>query len=128
MEYIKEVTLACNKAIDIIGVKQLNFRPMRRVNNRVNTKRGFVVGRTNLRTGSITIDVLTPTKREPKKISSVLRVLCHEIAHHQKPPFRQLYRWRWIIRQHYPDFYTQVTKNIEVLKKHEELKDYFVSK
>ncbi|OGF43161.1 hypothetical protein A2303_06245 [Candidatus Falkowbacteria bacterium RIFOXYB2_FULL_47_14] len=92
---------------------------------RVDPKRGFVIGRTNLKTGLITIDILTPAKREPKKIASVLRTLCHEVAHHQKPPYRQFYRWRWIMRQHYPKFYKQILKNIEKLKKDEILKNYF---
>ena len=126
MEYLEEVTIACQRAIDILGVKNITFRPMRRVGNRVNTTRGYVLGRTNLRTGLITIDVLTPAKREPKKISSVLKVLCHEIAHHQQPPYRQLYRWKWINRQHYPVFYEQVTKNIIQLKEDKILSKYFI--
>lgn len=91
----------------------------------VNTRKSYVIGRTSLKTGLITIDIFTPTKREPKKISSVLRTLCHEVAHHQKPPFRQFYRWRWIIRQHFPEFYEQVNLNIEILKRHPEFETHF---
>ena len=92
---------------------------------RVDSKRGFVIGRTNLRTGSISIDIFTPKQRKQKKISSILRTLCHEVAHHQKLPFRQKHRGRWIIRQHYPEFYNKVTKNIEKLKKNKDLLKYF---
>ena len=115
----------CDQALNIITRKKLKFRPMRRKNNHVNTKRGFVIGRTSLKTGLITIDIFTPKKRQPKKISSILSTLCHEIAHHQKKPYHQRWRGRWIIRQHYPNFYTQVKKNIEKLKQDKELKKYF---
>ncbi|MEA3398661.1 MAG: hypothetical protein U9R06_02865 [Patescibacteria group bacterium] len=124
MEHEKLVQQVCGQALTVLKQAKLNFRPMRR-HARVNSKRGFVIGRTNLKTGLITIDVWTPKKRESKKISSILRILCHEIAHHQKKPFRQRYQGRWIIRQHYPEFYKQVEKNIEILKKCDLLSDYF---
>lgn len=115
----------CNQAIQKLKVDpKIRFRPMNR-KTRVNPKRGFVIGRTNLKTGLITIDIFTPLKREPKKISSILRTLCHEVAHHQRPPFKQFYRFRWINRQHYPKFYNQVKKNIEKLKKDELFCKYF---
>lgn len=112
------VTELCNKCIKILipDNEKIRFRPMRRKGNVVNMKHGYVLGRTNLRTGLITIDVLTPKERKPKKISSILRTLCHEIAHHQKMPFHQRYKRKWIIRQHYPEFYDQVKKNIEILR------------
>jgi len=124
MEHKDEVQLACEQALDLLKVKGLKFRPMNR-KARVNPKRGFVIGRTNLKTGLITIDIFTPSKREPKKISSILRTLCHEVAHHQKPPFRQLHWGRIISRQHYPKFYKQVNKNIEIIKKDLNLERYF---
>ncbi|OGF27964.1 hypothetical protein A2227_05150 [Candidatus Falkowbacteria bacterium RIFOXYA2_FULL_47_19] len=124
MSYEELIQSICDHALKILGQGTLRFRPMRR-KTRVDPKRGFVIGRTNLKTGLITIDILTPAKREPKKIASVLRTLCHEVAHHQKPPYRQFYRWRWIMRQHYPKFYKQILKNIEKLKKDEILKNYF---
>ena len=123
--FVKEVQQICNQALEILGAGKLKFSPMRRKNNRVNTKRGFVIGRTNLKTGSITIDIFTPKKREPKKISAILKTLCHEVAHHQKPPYKQFYRFRWISRQHYPEFYEQVTKNIEILKKDKRMNKVF---
>ena len=124
MPYEELIQLVCDQALGVLGQGRLKFRPLRR-KVRVDPKRGFIIGRTNLKTGLITIDILTPVKREPKKVASVLRMLCHEVAHHQKPPYRQFFRWRWITRQHYPKFYKQVLKNIEILKKNEALKDYF---
>lgn len=127
MEHEENVQKICDLALKILKHPHLTFRPMRR-NNSVNTKRSFVIGRTNLRTGLITIDTRTPKKREEKKISSILSVLCHEVAHHQKKPFRQRHKGRWIIRQHYPEFYNQVKKNIETLRKDIILGKYFVDK
>ena len=127
------IQTACDHAIEILKIrycniiwaKNLRFRPMQRKNNRVNTKHGYVIARTNLKTGLITIDILTPKKREPKKISSILRSLAHEIAHHQKPPYRQRYKGRIITRQHFPIFYRQVNRNILKLKKDKILSKYF---
>jgi len=126
MNYEKEVQRICNYALEILKTKRLKFRPMKRKNNHVNTKRGFVIARTNLKTGLITIDIFTPKKREPKKISSILRTLCHEVAHHQKTPYRERFKGRWITRQHYPEYYKQVNRNIEILKGDRALKKYFV--
>lgn len=115
----------CDYALNILSAKKLKFRPMRRKNNRVNTRRGYVIGRTNLKTGLITIDIFTPKKREPKKLSSILRTLGHEVAHYQKMPYRERFRGRWITRQHYPAFYRQVNKNIEILRGDRVLKRFF---
>ena len=125
MNYEEITQKCCDHAIKILRVDKVKFRPMKRKNNQVNTKHGYVIGRTNLKTGLITIDIFTPLKREPKKISSILRTLCHEVAHHQRPPFRQLHRGRIISRQHYPKFYKQVTKNIEIIKKDSSLGECF---
>ncbi len=116
---------ACDRALAALNIKNLRFRPMIRKNNRVNTRRGYVIGRTNLKTGLITIDILTPKFRKPKKISSILRTLAHEAAHHQKPPYRQRHRGRIIARQHYPIFYRQVNRNISKFKKDKVLSEYF---
>lgn len=124
MTHAEEVQMICDKALCIFKVGGVTFRPMNR-KTAVDTKKSFVIGRTNLKTGLITIDIFTPRKRENKKISSILRTLCHEVAHHQKKPYRQLFRRKLIIRQHYPAFYTQVNRNIEKLKKDKELGVYF---
>jgi len=125
MDFEQLVQLLCNQALKLIAKDNLRFRAMRRKNNRVNTKRGFVIGRINLKTGLITIDILTPKKRQPKAIASILRTLCHEVAHYQKRPYRQRYKGYIIARQHYPEFYRQVNKNIEKLKNDKELGKYF---
>ncbi|MFH1427494.1 MAG: hypothetical protein ABIG60_03110 [Patescibacteria group bacterium] len=124
MEFINEVQLVCEQALIILKVNKLKFRAMNRKNH-VNTKRGFVIGRTNLKTGLITIDIFTPKKRQPKKVSSILRILCHEVAHHQKKPYRERFKGHIINRQHYPKFYKQVNRNISILKKNVLFSKYF---
>ncbi len=42
----------CDYAIRILKADKLRFRPMKR-KTRVNPKRGFIIGRTNLKTGLI---------------------------------------------------------------------------
>ncbi len=125
MSHEQLVQFVCDNALKLLKATKIHFRPMRRKNNRVNTKYGYIIGRTNLKTGLITIDIFTPKKREPKKLSSILRTLCHEVAHHQKRPFIQRHKGRWINRQHFPTFYRQVNKNIEILKGDEMLSGYF---
>ncbi len=115
----------CRRALAVFGLPQLRFRPMRRQDNQVNTRRGYVIGRTNLKTGLVTIDIFTPRFRKPKKISSILRTLAHEAAHHQKPPYRSRFMHRIITRSHYPVFYKQVTRNIKKLKKDKALGVHF---
>ena len=117
MSHEETVCNKCNEALKIFGFDNLHFQIMRQQNDHVNTKRGFVIGRTNLRTGLISIDIWTPKERRPKKLSSIMRTLCHEVAHHQKKPYRQRYRGRIINRIHYPIFYRQVQRNINKLKK-----------
>ncbi len=124
MVHEKTVQKACERALKILKLDKLRFRPMKR-KNRVNTKHGFIIGRTNLKTGLITIDIWTPKKRQPKKISSILRTLCHEAAHEQKKPYKQRFKGHWITRQHYPAYYRQVNKNILTLKKDKILKQFF---
>ena len=94
----------------------------------IDLKKGYTEAYTNLKTKVISIDIYTPKFRREKSINSLLRILAHEIAHHQKPPFRQRWRGRIIIRQHYPIFYKQVNRNIEKIKKDKLLKEYFKSR
>ena len=82
----------------------------------LNLKKSYTLAHSNLKTKTITIDIYTPRHRKPKSIKSILNILAHEIAHHQKLPFRQFHRGKWIIRQHYPAFYKQVNKNIKKIQ------------
>ncbi len=125
MDHFTSVQNACEQALRVFGLDNLRFRPMARIDNRVNAKRGIIIGRTNLKTGLITIDIFTLKKRQPKKISAILSVLAHEAAHHIKRPYRSRFRGRIITRIHYPIFYRQVKRNIKKLKQDKILGGYF---
>lgn len=95
----------------------VQWRPMRLRTEGKRAVRYFTLGYTDLKKRLITVDILTPKKREIKSLGAILRVIAHELAHLQKPPFRQRYRGRWINRIHYPLFYRQVSENIALFKK-----------
>lgn len=116
----------CNYACGILKYPNLKILIMRRVKP-VGKNRGYVLGHTSIGGNTITLDIYTARLRKPKKISSILSVLAHEIAHHQKKPYRQWYKGRWIIRQHFPKFYKQVIKNMARLKKDKMLEKYFTN-
>lgn len=108
----------------VFGFNDYDLRIMKR-KMPVNSKK-MILGYINFQKKIICLDVFTPKKRQPKSINSLLRTIAHEIAHIQKPPFRQRYKGRYIVRQHYPAFYKQVTKNVEKIKKDSNLSRYFV--
>jgi len=113
-----------NQACKCLKVTGFTFRVMNR-KAPINTAKSFSVGYTNLRTGVIAIDIFTPKRRQPKSINTILRIFAHEIAHHQKMPYKQRYKGRWITRIHYPAFYKRVNKNVAKFKKDRELGEYF---
>ena len=119
--HVREVI---NYALRMMKMKGFLFRVMRR-NGPVKKNAGYVEGHTSLASKTIVIDIYTARLRKPKKISAILAVLAHEIAHHQKPPYRQWHRGRWITRMHYPKFYKQVNKNIAKFKKDKVLRGYY---
>ena len=118
------VSSVFQRACEALGERGITFRVMQR-RAPVNTLKNYSLGYINLKTRTIALDIFTAKKREPKKISSLLNVIAHEIAHLQKPPYKQFYRFRWINRQHYPAFYRQVKKNLAKLKDDACLKQWF---
>ncbi len=89
--------------------------------------KSYTLGYTDLNSKLVVIDIYTRKLKKPKKYSSILSVIAHELAHHQKKPYRQfdLRRRRWINRIHYPEFYKQVNKNIAKFKKDKVLKQFY---
>jgi len=118
-----------SRTCEIFKLKGFTIKPMQRVvdaNGRgvLNLKKSYTLAHTNLKKKTITIDIYTPRHRQPKSIKSILNILAHEIAHHQKPPYLQRYRGKIITRQHYPAFYTQVNKNIAKMRKDKVISQY----
>lgn len=89
--------------------------------------RAYKLGYTNLASKLVVIDIYTQKLKKQKKYSSILAVMAHELAHHQKRPYRQfdLRHRRWINRIHYPEFYQQVNKNIAKFKKDKVLRSFY---
>ncbi|MDD3190345.1 MAG: hypothetical protein PHI66_01480 [Candidatus Pacebacteria bacterium] len=89
--------------------------------------RSYKLGYTNLASKLVVIDIYTQKLKKPKKYSSILAVIAHELAHHQKKPYRQLdlRRRKWINRIHYPEFYQQCNKNIDKFKKDKVLREFY---
>jgi len=126
----QKIILIFNRLREIFNLSDWQFKTMRRQIDEtgrgvLNLKKSYVLAHTNLKKKSITIDIYTPRHRRPKSLKSILNILAHEIAHHQKMPFLQKWRGRLITRRHYPAFYRQVNKNIEKIKKDDILKKYY---
>lgn len=89
--------------------------------------KAYQLGYTDLRSKLVVVDIYTQKLKKAKKYSSILSVMAHELAHHQKKPYRefQVSKMRWINRIHYPSFYKQVNKNIDKFKKDKILKQFY---
>lgn len=123
-EHEQEVEKVFTRTCEILKLSGFSFRVMKR-KAPVGAVRSYTVGYSRLDKKLVCIDVYTAKKREAKKMSSILGVMAHELAHFQKPPYRQRHRGKWINRIHYPKFYKQVTKNIERFKKDPVLGEYY---
>lgn len=129
-EFEKTIIKIFTRVGEIFNLDGYKFRTMRRVVDSegrgvINLKKSYRLAYINLKKKEITIDIYTPRFRKEKSIPAILKILAHEIAHTQKMPFRQLYRFRWITRQHYPEFYQQVGENIERMRRDIMLRQYF---
>ena len=113
-----------HRACKVLRLTGFKFQPMKR-KKPVDLKKTFRIAYINLRSKKLIIDLYTPKTRQPKKPSVILRTLAHELAHYQKPPYRQLWRGKIINRAHYPAFYRQVKKNIQKFKKDKFLGQFF---
>jgi len=114
-----------SRACEVLGLAGFKFQPMKRKTPIKDLKKSFRIAYINLKTKKLVLDLYTPRTRQPKKPSVLLRTLAHELAHYQKPPYRQLWRGKFINRAHYPRFYKQVNKNIQKFKKDKVLGQFF---
>lgn len=112
------------RACEVLNLQGFTFKP-KVIKSGDGYVRNYKLGYTNLKSKLVVIDIYTQKKKKPKKYSSILAVIAHELAHHQKKPYRQFYMFRWINRVHYPEFYKQVTKNIGRFKKDEMLGELY---
>ncbi|OIP55844.1 hypothetical protein COW86_02245 [Candidatus Kuenenbacteria bacterium CG22_combo_CG10-13_8_21_14_all_39_9] len=130
MTHEEKIARIWTRVCGIFKLPGFSLKAMRRLVDQegrgvLNLKKSYNLAHANLKTRVITVDIYTPKFRKPKSINSILRILAHEIAHFQKPPFRQRFRGKWIVRQHYPTYYQQVNWNVERMKEDEVLKNFF---
>lgn len=122
---LEHVDWLFKKACLILKMKDMSWKPMAGRIAPVNTAKSYSLGYTDIKKRIITVDILTPRRRAPKSSNGMLRLFAHELAHIQKPPFRERFRGRIITRMHFPKFYDQVNKNVKKFRKDRELKQYF---
>lgn len=121
-----EVEQLFRRACDVLEMPGFELKPLRRRVRGVGKLRSYALGYTKLGQKSVTIDLYTPRTMKPRKLDAILRVICHELAHHQQPP--RLYRhwFRWVRKIHHPPFWKQYKKNVEMLSRDEVLGKIFV--
>jgi hypothetical protein len=113
------------RACLILEMPGFELRPLRRRVRGTGKLRSLRLGYTKLGERKMTVDLYTPRTMQPRKIDAILRVIAHELAHHQAPP--RVYRrgFRFIRMIHHPPFWTQVKKNVAIMMKDELLASYF---
>lgn len=113
------------RSCEVLGMPHFEWRPLRRRVRGRGRSRSIALGYTKIGTNLITLDLYTPRTMVPRKIDAILRVVCHELAHHQAPP--KIYRsWFRVVRRiHHPEFWMQCKQNIISLQQDDILKVYF---
>jgi hypothetical protein len=122
-----EVEHLFRRTCAVLGMPGFELRPLRRRVRGVGKLRSLRLGYTRIGEKMITVDLYTPRTMKPRKIDAILRVICHELAHHQSPP-RIVRKWFRLTRMiHHPWFWEQYRKNVEALRRDEVLATYFAS-
>lgn len=113
------------RACAVLEMSGFELKPLRRRVRGRGKLRSFALGYTKIGTKTITVDLYTPRTMKPRKLDAILRVVCHELAHHQEPP-KVVRRWFHFVRMiHHPRFWAQVKRNVEALRKDEALGKLF---
>lgn len=120
----------------VLDMPDFELKPLRRRARGTGKFHSFRYGYTRLNEKSVTIDLYTPKTMTTRRMDAILRVICHELAHHQAPPKimlvqkrsrRSLFRvtLRRMIFAHHPDFWKRVKANVEIISQDEVLGVYF---
>lgn len=113
------------RTCDVLGMRGFELKPLRRRSRGVGKFRSFAYGYTRLSERCVTIDLYTPRTMKPRKIDAILRVICHELAHHQEPPRIAFFRGRFVRMAHHPRFWRKYQCNVGILAKDEILGKHF---
>jgi hypothetical protein len=109
----------------VLGMRGFSLKPLRRRLRGTGKYRTLMYGYTRIGTTEITIDFYTPKTMKPRKTDAILRVICHELTHHQEPPRLCLFRGRRLRMDHHPRFWRKYKKNVACLAKDDLLGQYF---
>jgi len=113
------------RTLKVLELPGFELRPLRRRVRGTGKLRSFAYGYTRIGVKLVTIDLYTPRTMKPRKMDAILRVISHELAHHQKPPRLRRSWFRWVREIHHPPFWTQYRRNVTKLEKDEVLCQYF---
>lgn len=114
-----------HRACSVLGMEGFALRPLRRRVRGRGKLRSLALGYTKIGSRVITVDLYTPRTMKPRKTDAILRVVCHELAHHQAPPRLKRIWFRWVREIHHPAFWKQFKQNVETLRRDEALGVYF---
>ncbi|OGL73336.1 hypothetical protein A3E39_00070 [Candidatus Uhrbacteria bacterium RIFCSPHIGHO2_12_FULL_60_25] len=113
------------RACMVLGMPGFELRPLRRRVRGVGKLHSYKLGYTKLGEKRVTVDLYTPRTMKPRKLDAILRVICHEFAHHQAPPRVYRHGFRLVRMAHHPPFWMQYKKNVAALVRDESLGRYF---
>jgi hypothetical protein len=116
---------AFRRACVVLEMPGFELRPLRRRVRGTGKLRSLRLGYTKLGEARITVDLYTPRTSQPRKMDAILRVIAHELAHHQAPPCIARRGFRLIRYAHHPAFWKQVKQNVVAMQKDEMLGVYF---
>ena len=113
------------RCLAVLKMPGFELRPMRRRLRGKGKFNSLTYGYTRPGENWVVIDLYTPKTMKPRKMDAILRVIAHELAHHQKPPryYRTWFKVKLLI--HHPPFWTQYKRNVAEFKKDEILQQYF---
>ena len=114
-----QVEFFFRRACLVLEMRGFDLKPLRRRARGRAKLRSYNQGYTKIGEKVITVDLYTPRTMKPRKMFAILRVICHELAHHQKPPRYYRSWFKRIYKVHHPPFWRQYKKNVAALEKDE---------
>lgn len=109
----------------VLEMRGFYLKALRRRLRGVGKFRSLTYGYTTIGEKKITIDLYTPKTMKPRKMDAILRVICHELTHHQEPPRPYRIRGRCCMIDHHPRFWKRYKKNVAIISKDDILGTYF---
>ncbi len=114
-----------NRCCILLEMRGFELKPLRRRKRGTGKFRSITYGYTQPGENWVVIDLYTPRTMKPRKLDAIIRVIAHELAHHQKPPCVCLVGWKLKRLIHHPAFWKQYKKNVELLSQDVLLSQYF---